>query len=128
MTRFITTLAMLACLELPAAAGEDKQHEKTSARPVAARTTPDEFPEGLKGFNGVLVGRLVTKDIEKGAFVVTIDAVSGVAPRNKAEKPKSAVGKTLAVDGLTGQALDRLLLINPGDTLYFTAIHERSNW
>ncbi len=127
MTRPATTLALLAGLALPAAADDDKQTQESPARPAAARTIPEEPPQGLKGFNGVLVGRLVAKDIENGAFVVTIDAVSGVAPRNKAEKPKSAIGKTLAVDGVSGQALDRLLLMNPGDTLLFTAIHDRSD-
>lgn len=124
MHRPATTLALLAGLALPAAADENNRSQESSARPAPASTTPEQPPEELKGFSGLLVGRLVTKDVDKGAFVVTIDAVSGLSPRNKAEKPKTAIGKTLAVDGLSGQFLDRLLLLKPGDTFYFLARYD----
>jgi hypothetical protein len=133
MTRFATTLALLAGLALSAAANDEKQSQESSTRPAAAerpaaaKTTPDDLPDGIKGYNGMLIGRLAAKDIENGSFLVTIDAIPFVSPRSQAPNPRQAVGKTLTVDGLAGQFLDRLLLINPGDTLYFGAIHDRGN-
>jgi hypothetical protein len=127
MTRSTTTLVLLVSLALPAAADDENKCQDALQRPAATKTTPDDLPEGIKGFNGMLIGRLAAKDLENGTFVVTIDAVAFVAPRSQAPNPRQAVGKTLAVEGLSGQFLDRLVLINPGDTLYFGAFHDRNS-
>ena len=133
MNRTVAMLILLAGLTLSAAADDDKQSQAPAALPAeskslaAMKTTPDDLPEGIKGYNGMLIGRLAAKDVENGSFLVTIDAIPFVGPRSQAPNPKEAVGKTLAVDGLSGQFLDRLLLINRGDTVYFLAIYDRGN-
>ncbi len=78
MKRQITTLAVLAGLTMPAAAEDEQQKKEQPARPVITKKTPDELPDGIARFNGMLVGRLVKKDVEKGTFILNVDAVPRV--------------------------------------------------
>jgi hypothetical protein len=94
----------LGLLSLPALGDEPK----TQARPPVTKKTADELPGGIKRFNGMLVGRLVKKDVEKGTFLVNVDAVPRVWRNSKAENPKSVIGKNVQVDGVTGKWLDVL--------------------
>ena len=82
-----------------------------------------DYSSGIQKFNGMLVGRLVSKDIEKGEFSVQVDRVSRVWRNSKAEKPKSLVGKTVKVGGVTGKWLDVLLLVDKGETMEFECQH-----
>lgn len=79
---------------------------------------------GAQKFNGMLVGRLVSKDVEKGRFIVAVDRVSRVWRNSKAENPKSLVGKTITVGNVTGKWLDVLLLVKPGETMEFECRHD----
>ena len=79
---------------------------------------------GVQRFNGMLVGRLVSKDVEKGTFVAKIDRVSRVWRNSKAENPKSVVGKTVLVDGVFGRFLDVLVVTRKGETLEFECKHD----
>jgi hypothetical protein len=79
---------------------------------------------GFQKFNGMLVGRLVSKDVEKGQFTVTVDRVSRVWRNSRAENPKSLVGKTVTVGNVTGKWLDVLLLVKKGETLEFECRHD----
>ena len=72
----------------------------------------------------MLVGRLVTKDVEKGTFILNVDAVPRVWRNSKAENPKSVIGKNVEVDGVSGKWLDVLLLVKRGETLEFEARHD----
>lgn len=80
------------------------------------------FPAGMRGFNGVIVGRIVTKDVEKGTFVMTVDAVPRVY-RSRATDPKSIIGRNVMVDGIQGRFLDLLLLTRKGESLLLLARH-----
>lgn len=90
------------------------------------RPAADEKPmmrEGINGFRGLLVGRLIEKDVERGTFSVKIDRVARVWRNNKARNMKSLVGRTVQVEGVEGKFLDKLLVLRKGETLQFGAFH-----
>lgn len=111
-------LATTACLAAP------QQPESSPAADRALKTTVDELPEGVRGFNGMLVGRLAAKDVEKGTFVVQVDAIPRVWRNSQAENPKSLAGKTVEVDGVFGKFLDVLIVTRQGDTIEFECKHD----
>ncbi len=119
-----STILLLFCIATPisAGAGEDEKNQ-----PQASSEMKDKemgLSSGVQRFNGMLVGRLVSKDIEKGTFEATVDRVSRVWRNSKADNPKSLVGKTVTVDGVTGKWLDVLLLVKKGETLEFECRHD----
>ena len=130
MVNRITALAILTGLTLPATADDSpktKNEPTTTAVAVELQTTPDDLPDGIHKFNGMLVGRLAAKDVEKGTFVVQIDAVPRVWRNSKAENPRSVVGKTVEVDGVFGKFLDVLVVVKKGETIEFEARHDDGN-
>lgn len=119
----IVTAIIVTGLSLSAVA--DQQTQSTAQeRSEPLKTTADELPEGIRNFNGMLVGRLAAKDVEKGTFLVTVDAVPRVWRNSKAEDPKSIVGKTVEVGGVFGKFLDVLVVMKKGETLEFEARHD----
>ncbi len=127
MIRPFTSLAILMLFALPVAAQESPAKEppkKEAARPPVAKKTPDTLPKAALKFNGMLVGRLVAKDVEKGTFLINVDAVPRVWRNSKAESPNSLVGKNITVDGVFGKWLDVLLLVKEGETLECEARHD----
>lgn len=127
MKRQIAILAIFAGLTLPVAAEDEPQTKEQPRRPPITKKTADELPDGMARFNGMVVGRLVTKDIEKGTFIVHVDAVPRVWRNSKAANPKSIVGKNLEVDGVFGKWLDVLLLVKEGETIECEARHDGGN-
>ncbi len=85
------------------------------------------LPKAAQRFNGMLVGRLVKKDVEKGTFVLNVDAVPRVWRNSKAKSPKRLVGKNIVVDSVSGKWLDALLLVKEGETLECEARHDGGN-
>ena len=126
MKRQLTTLALLAGLTVPAGAEEGKPKEQPQ-RPPITKKTADDLPKAALRFNGMIVGRLVKKDVEKGTFVINVDAVPRVWRNSKAESPKSLIGKNITVDGVFGKWLDVLLLMKDGETLECEARHDGGN-
>jgi hypothetical protein len=123
-------MALMVSLTLPIAADDGKEKKKVPPVPVRPRvlkTTFDEFPKGLNRFNGMIVGRLVKKDVEKGTFMMHVDTVPRVWRNSKAENPKSIINKTVVVDGVFGKFLDVLLLVKKGETLECEARHDGGN-
>ncbi|MCA9174192.1 MAG: hypothetical protein KDB14_06855, partial [Planctomycetales bacterium] len=114
----VALVAMLSFLTLPAAA-----QTPTTAAPRADQSA-QELPSGAQRFSGMIVGRLAAKDVEKGTFILNVDAVPRVWKNSKAENPKSMVGKRLAVEGVFGKWLDALLLVKEGETLECEARHD----
>ena len=102
----------------PQALGEPAEQTESDSKSEAAG-----IPEGVEGLRGLLVGALVSKDVEKGEFMVKIAQVKRVWRNNKAKNPRSAVGKTVKVEGVRGKFLDALLLVKKGEFLEFGAIH-----
>lgn len=89
---------------------------------VAEEGTP-AIPADLIDFRGMLIGKLIDRDIERGTFKVKVEYVSRVWENSKSNNPRAAVGKTFTVDGVTGKWLDQLILLRPGETLEFEAQH-----
>ncbi len=89
--------------------GKDAPSRKDEPRHPRERTAENSeggLPAGIRRFNGMVVGRLVSKDVEKGTFVVTVDAVPRVWRNSKAENPKSIIGKSIEIDGVFGKGAD----------------------
>lgn len=120
----VATFALLAGLTANAVAQDTPKESPQRERPAITKTTPDELPDGIARFNGVLVGRVVSKDIEKGTFVLNVDAVPRVWRNSKAKNPKSLVGRNVEVDGVSGKWLDVLLVVKKGETLECEARHD----
>jgi Zn-dependent protease with chaperone function len=121
MRSIVSTLTVLSGLAFAPAV--DAQENATRKPATEAAAAPIAVPRELQQFNGMLIGRMVSRDVERGEFTVTVDHVARVWENNKAEQPRSAVGKTLAVEGVTGKWLDQLLVIRPGETIEFEAQH-----
>ncbi len=114
----LSTLAILVGLTSPVSA-EDPQVDQPVQQTQELKATPDELPDGIQRFNGMLVGRLAAKDVEKGAFVVVVDAVPRVWRNSRAENPKSVVGKSIRIEGVFGKFLDVLVTTRLGETIEF---------
>ena len=84
-----------------------------------------EAPAGLNGFRGILIGELLSKDVEKGTLVFKMEKVQRVWKANKAPAPEKSVGKSLAVEGISGSFLDTLLVLKAGDRIEVEAFHVR---
>lgn len=119
----LSALAILIGLSAPLVA--DEPRNQTLVQPLAEiKSIPDELPAGIKRFNGMLVGRLAAKDVEKGSFVVVVDAVPRVWRNSRAENPKSVVGKSVEIEGVFGKFLDVLVTTRQGETLEFECKHD----
>ncbi|MCG8648518.1 MAG: hypothetical protein MI861_01720, partial [Pirellulales bacterium] len=116
-------LALLAGLTHPVIAEQPQQGPAAPPPAAELKTTPDPLPAGIQRFNGMLLGRLASKDVEKGTFVVQVDAISRVWRNSRAEDPKSLVGKTVQVSGVFGKFLDVLVVMRKGETLEFECQH-----
>ena len=115
----IAWLALLASVTTAAPSDEPRTQPTQTTK-----STVDPFPDGLTGFNGMLVGRLMSKDVEKGTFVINVDAVPRVWRNSKAKRPRALVGKNIRVDGVSGKWADALLLIKRGESLETEARHD----
>jgi beta-lactamase regulating signal transducer with metallopeptidase domain len=128
MNKHLSTVTILAGLALPVAADEPQakpeKPAETKAQSTELKTTPDPLPKGIRRFNGMLVGRLAAKDIEKGTFLVRVDAVPRVWENSNPEDPKSIVGKTVEVSGVFGRFLDVLVVTRAGETVEFECKHD----
>ena len=67
------------------------------------------------------------KDVEKGTLVLSVEAVPRVWRNNKARQPKSIIGKTVKIEGVSNRLLDVLLTTKKGETLEVAARHDRGN-
>lgn len=128
MNRSLALFALTAGLASADAAAAEPPTIPSAPQPAAATAVDSaSVPKSLHGFSGMLLGRLVARDVERGEFIVTIDYVPRVWKNNTAAEPRSAVGKTFVVEGVSGKWLDQLLLLQVGDTLAFEAQHLRGD-
>jgi RNA polymerase sigma factor (sigma-70 family) len=101
--------------------------ERPRAAEQAEAPKIDKAPEDLYGFSGEVVGKLVSKDAEKGSLVLEVRKVTNVWKGNKAPKPKSAEGKTLRIDGVFGKFLDVLVTLKEGDGVQIEVKHVKGD-
>ena len=69
----------------------------------------------ITDFYAIVIGRLESKDIELGEFILDVDHVSSMYENRWVKN--EIVGKTVNVTGVSGQFLDKLLQIKRGETL-----------
>jgi hypothetical protein len=84
------------------------------------------FPEGLRGFRGMMVGTIKSK--EPRALSVTVLQAKKIRPQSKAKRPESAVGRVLSIqfrpDSRVGQRhIETYRKLKPGDRILFEAFH-----
>ncbi|MFZ9090281.1 MAG: hypothetical protein ACO3FE_09335 [Planctomycetaceae bacterium] len=84
----------------------------------------DGLNSSQRGFRGMLVGRVTERDPETGSFSVIVDAVPRVWKNNQARDPRSFLGQTVNVAGVSGRLIDTLVTTRKGETLEFGAIHD----
>ena len=108
----------------PAKPATDNPADESKA---AASTEQDQgkFPAGLQGFRGILLGKVVKTDAEKGVLIFQAESVKRTWPQNKATNPASSKGKDITVNGIAGKWLDVLLVLKPGDRVEVEAFHNR---
>ena len=124
---FTNVLLLTSILSCSVAA--DEPTKSTPATPAQApvadsSSDPQPLPDGIQRFNGMLVGRLLKRDVEKGSFVIAVDAVSRVWENSRAESPASLVGRRIEVSGVFGKFLDVLVVTRVGETLEFECRHD----
>jgi beta-lactamase regulating signal transducer with metallopeptidase domain len=102
--------------------------DKPAGEPQATNSQEQDqgnFPAGLQGFRGILLGKVVKTDVEKGVLVFQAESVKRTWPQNKATNPGSSKGKEITVNGIAGKWLDVLLVLKPGDRIEVEAFHNR---
>ncbi len=109
-----TAAVLTSALMLPASAAD-------SAPKV------DTVPEAMHGFRGSLIGKLLTKDVEKGTFTAKVERVDQTFRPNKAKDPQAGIGKTFSLFGVSGKYLDVLITVEPGDTVRFACFHREGD-
>ncbi len=88
------------------------------------------LPEGMIGFRGVLVGRILRK-LDRG-FVLKVEEVTDVWDSNRADRPEAVVGKELMItirtnEELSVRFLDTLRTLKPGERVLVEAFHFDGN-
>lgn len=84
-------------------------------------------PERMHGISGLVMGRLLEKDVEEGSLVMRIHQIKRVWKGSMAENPQEGVGRVLALEGVFGRFLDQLLVIKEGDLFEIEVKHERGD-
>jgi len=87
---------------------------KKKGKSLAMRKSGDK--RGPVNFYSIVIGKLKSKDIELGEFIMQVDYAT--LNRYSAARIKDEImGKTIKVTGVSGQFRDNLLLIKTGQTL-----------
>ena len=133
-----TTLISVAALmgAISAIPAQDQPGAEKGKPAPAADAPPAEEPEnskpvpvptGMHGISGLLSAYLMDKDNERGGIVMKVEKVHRLWRGNKAKDAASGEGKVLRLTGITGKALDRLLLIGKGDRFSIEVKHVRGD-
>lgn len=110
--------------------GREREERDVRTRRVVRRDAELSLPEGMKGFRGVLVGKILRK-LDRG-FVLSVERVTKVWEHNKADRPEAAVGKELIItiradDELGGRFLRTLRNLETGERVLVEAFHFEGN-
>lgn len=95
----VVTVAVLSGVVGFDLAGQSGTLTAGASRTFAAEERPvDKLPEAMLGFRGMFAGKLVSKDEREGTFVLHVTEILRVWRENKAQDPRSAVGKSLQIE------------------------------
>jgi regulator of replication initiation timing len=111
----------------------ERQVQERGEREVGRRSKERreaDLPEGMIGFRGVLVGRVLRK-LDRG-FVLKVEKVANVWENNRADRPEAAVGRELIItirthEELGGRFLDTLRTLKTGERVLVEAFHFEGN-
>ena len=106
----------------------EKEQREVRRRRVERREVG--LPEGMIGFRGVLVGRILRK-LDRG-FVLNVEKVTKVWESNRADRPEAALGKDVIVtiradEELGGRFLRTLRTLKIGERVLVEAFHFEGN-
>ncbi len=111
---------------------EDSEQEEREVRRrrVERRVAGLSLPDGMVGFRGVLLGRVLRK-LDRG-FVLKVEKVAKVWEHKRADKPEAAVGKELIItiradEELGGRFLRTLRALEIGERVLVEAFHFEGN-
>jgi regulator of replication initiation timing len=112
---------------------EERQVREREERVVRRRRVERReagLPEGMIGFRGVLVGRILRK-IDRG-FVLKVEKVDKVWESNRADRPEAAVGRDLIItiradEELGERFLNTLRTLKIGERVLVEAFHFDGN-
>ena len=105
--------------------GEELKRVEIEERDKEQEGDSADAPAGLRGFRGILIGKLVSKDVENGTLVFEMEKVKRVWKANKAPAPEKSKGKLISVEGISGKFLDTLLVLEKGTRIEVEAFHVR---
>jgi len=109
---------------------EDREREEREVRRIRVERREIGLPDGMVGFRGVLVGRIMRK-LDRG-FVLKIERVVKVWEDNRADRPEAAIGKELIItiradEELGGRFLRTLRALEIGERVLVEAFHFEGN-
>jgi hypothetical protein len=102
---------------------------KRGSRDEAERSVPEgPIPVGLRGFKGILFGKIAVKNNENGTFTLQVQKVGRVWRQDEAVNAEEAVGKSFPVElhaesRLIGQHRETLQMLNNGDVVEVELFH-----
>jgi len=110
--------------------GQVREREEGEVRRIRVERRGVGLPEGMIGFRGVLVGRVLRK-LDRG-FVLNVEKVTNVWESNRADRPEAAVGKDLIItiradEELGGRFLRTLRTLKIGERVLVEAFHFEGN-
>ncbi|WP_395718290.1 M56 family metallopeptidase [Prosthecobacter sp.] len=94
--------------------------KKVEAEPAANATGSRD---DLKGFRGLLIAKLLAKDVEKGEVEIQIESIKTAFKKSAAPNAAGSVGQKWKVRGIAGKWVDSLLVLNVGDRIELAAFH-----
>ncbi len=94
-----------------------------AAEEAAAGKKRNEEGGKAAGFGGILVGKIVEKDVEAGRFEMEVTGIHTVF-RNSKSRGEDLVGRKVAITGIAGEPLDVLIGMKPGEVVEICAFHE----
>jgi regulator of replication initiation timing len=94
------------------------------------REAEPSLPDGMTGFRGMLIGRLLRK-LDRG-FVLKVERVTKIWETNRADKPEAAVGKDLIITIPADEEIGRPFLrtlraLKIGEPVLVEAFHFEGN-
>jgi len=106
----------------------EREERVVRRRPVERREAG--LPEGMIGFRGVLVGRVLRK-LDRG-FVLKVERVVKVWESNRADRPEAAVGRELIIniredEELSGRFMNTLRSLKTSERVLVEAFHFEGN-